>query len=136
MIKLLNANLYRLRKSKFFYFLIATFIVLFIFNTFKLYSSYSNIKGNDYTEKLVVSNIQYIGFFIALFITLFVGEDYAYGTIRNKIIVGNKRSSIYFSNLIITFVVCILLEFAYIIFSIIIGTHLFGKMSISTSDFR
>ena len=62
-----------------------------------------------------------IGFFISLFTTLFVGLDYANGTIRNKIVVGHSRIKIYLSNLIISITVGIIIELVYILFILVVG---------------
>jgi hypothetical protein len=38
-----------------------------------------------------------VGFILALFFSIIAGQEYQFGTIRNKIIIGKKRSHIYFS---------------------------------------
>lgn len=38
-----------------------------------------------------------VGFILALFFSIIAGQEYSFGTIRNKIIIGKKRSHIYFS---------------------------------------
>ena len=53
-------------------------------------------------DKMMLNYINIIGLFMAMFTSLFIGTEYDYGTIRNKIIVGHSRTSIYFSNLSMT----------------------------------
>lgn len=50
--------------------------------------------------------------FSAIFASLFLGTDYSNGTIRNKLIIGCKRTDIYFSNLITTAAGGLLIAFA------------------------
>ena len=98
MIKLLKAGFFRLKKDIIFY--------LFIFLTigiagFMLYRYYNNniIFKNTYLDEIVNEFIIYIGFFIAIFVSIFVGKEHSQGIIRNKIIVGHSRVSIFLSNL-------------------------------------
>lgn len=128
MYKLLNANFFRLKKSKVFWgVIIITVILACIF----LINSISNI---EYIDNLLFSNINIIGLFIATFTSLFIGKEYAYGTIRNKIIVGHSRISIYLSNLIISILVSIFIEFIYILIIAVIGIPIVGGLEMSLSQ--
>ena len=40
----------------------------------------------------------FIGIVMAVFCSLFIGTEYSEGTIRNKIIIGQKRGAVYLSN--------------------------------------
>lgn len=60
--------------------------------------------------------------FVIFFTSLFIGTDYNEGTIRNKVIVGKKRSYIYLSNLIVTFIVTTIYFLTYYL-SIRLGLH-------------
>ncbi len=44
--------------------------------------------------------IPFLSVVLAIFITLFIGKEYGFGTIRNKLSVGHTRINIYFSNFI------------------------------------
>ncbi len=44
-----------------------------------------------------------LGLFCAVFTSLFLGTEYSDGTLRNKIMVGHSRASIYLANLIVCF---------------------------------
>ena len=55
-----------------------------------------------------------IGLVIAVFVSLFFGTEYSDGTIRNKLITGRSRVSIYLANLITASVCSLLFEIAYL----------------------
>ena len=130
MIKLLKAGFFRLKKDVIFW--------LFIFLTigmagFTLFRYLSN--EGVYLDKIWNEFIMYIGLFIAIFVSIFVGKEYGQGIIRNKIIVGHSRISIFLSNLIISIVVSLLCELIYLIIVFLIGIPLFGQMQMSFSQF-
>ncbi|MCI8388920.1 MAG: ABC transporter permease subunit [Clostridiales bacterium] len=72
------------------------------------------------------------GLLIAAVASMFIGTDYSDGTLRNKLIVGHKRSDIYFSNLILTFAAGIIICAAYIVPVLAIGLIRIGGFSIET----
>ena len=130
MIKLLKVGFFRLKKDVIFW--------LFIFLTigmagFTLFRYLSN--EGVYLDKILNEFIMYIGLFIAIFVSIFVGKEYGQGIIRNKIIVGHSRISIFLSNLIISIVVSLLCELIYLIIVFLIGIPLFGQMQMSFSQF-
>lgn len=130
MIKLLKAGFFRLKKDVIFW--------LFIFLTigmagFTLFRYLSN--EGVYLDKILNEFIMYIGLFIAIFVSIFVGKEYGQGIIRNKIIVGHSRISIFLSNLIISIVVSLLCELIYLIIVFLIGIPLFWQMQMSFSQF-
>lgn len=116
MYKLLNQGFYRLRKNKIFWGLLVLTICIacFFLNNSKKDNS------NSYMDELIMQHIGIMGFFISVFTSLFVGLEYANGTIRNKIVVGHSRIKIYLSNLIISITVGIIIEIVYILFVAII----------------
>ena len=83
MNRLLKAGFFRLkRESVFWLFMFFSFIAA-IFSIFKKF---------DYPEELITYQtinefVMYIGFFIAVFISIFVGKEHSEEIIRNKIIV-------------------------------------------------
>lgn len=130
MNKLLTAGLWRLRKSKISITMIVLTIIaaiLFIMNSY-----INNFKYN--MDSIVFSFSNFIGFFIAMFTSLFAGIEYDYGTIRNKIIVGHSRSMIYLSTLILNIIVAVLLQLIYILVVVIIGIPLHGTFSLTVSQ--
>ena len=49
------------------------------------------------TPTYSILQVMPVGFILALFFSIIAGQEYSFGTIRNKIIIGKKRSHIYFS---------------------------------------
>ena len=130
MYKLLNAGFYRLIKNKVFWgILIITLGIAGVF----LYNQLDD--STNVIDNLLLDHIGIIGFFISIFTTLFVGLEYANGTIRNKIVVGHSRIKIYLSNLIISITVGIIIELSYMLVIAIIGIPVLGGLQIPLSQF-
>lgn len=73
-----------------------------------------------------------IGIIAAVFCSLFIGTEFSDGTIRNKVIIGRTRISIYWSNFITCSVVSIAMCVLYFIAYLCVGIPLLGffKMDI------
>lgn len=142
MYKLLNASFFRLKKNKIFYFIIVVSIVMALF---VLYSRYTDeLKDIQYgfpltdlktTDRLLIDNLVIIGFLMSLFTSLFVGTEYSDGVIRNKLIAGHSRISVYIANFIMSVVVGIIVEVIYLLIVSSIGIPMFGGIQIPISDF-
>lgn len=130
MIKLLKAGFFRLKKDVIFWLFIFLTIGIAGFTLFR----YLSIEGAP-LDKILNEFIMYIGLFIAIFVSIFVGKEYGQGIIRNKIIVGHSRISIFLSNLIISIVVSLLCDIIYLIIIFLIGIPLYGQMQMSFSQF-
>ncbi len=130
MSKLLNADFFRLRKNIIFW----LFIFLTIGASGIILLKYYFSENVVVLDKVINEFIVYIGLLIAIFISLFVGQEYSEGNIKNKIVVGHKRKSIYLSNLIVCVTASILCEIAYIITTSLIGTVLFGNFQMPLTD--
>lgn len=130
MIRLLKAGLFRLKKDILFW--------LFIFLTIGLavFTLVSYIPMEGVTLDNALNNfIAYIGLFIAIFVSIFVGKEYSQGIIRNKIIVGHSRASIFLTNLIISIIVSLLCEIIYLTIIFLFGRHLLGQLQMALSNF-
>ena len=82
MCKLLKAGFFRLKKD--------LMLWLFIFLTIgiSIYTlCYSTTLEGVRLDTLINEFIQYVGIFIAIFVSVFVGKEHSEGIIRNKIIV-------------------------------------------------
>ena len=69
------------------------------------------------------------GALLSAFIPLFLGADYSDGTIRNKLIAGHQRSSIYGSYLLTTLISSCILNVVILVVNIAISLLNGGKMS-------
>lgn len=127
MIKLLKSQFGRLWKNK--VFLISCIIMLIASVGLVLVHYIRNIM--DEAQWVLDDGFFIFGVLIfilsSVFTSLFVGTEYSDGTIRNKIIVGQNRRSIYLSNLIVCIVACMLMCVAYIIPQLCIGMPLLGS---------
>lgn len=101
MSNLLRADFIRLFKSRIF---MIGIIFMFLFSTFTVYSKWLDIQ--DFPEiysspdGILFSGTEFICIVIAIVVGIFIGTDYSDGTIRNKLVIGHSRASIYCSNLI------------------------------------
>ncbi len=119
MSKLLSANFYRLKRDKGFRVCTAVMLVL------QIIMLIDRVKFNNQnsSENLLTFNdfffeyLPLIGFLYAVFISLFLGREYSDSTIRNKLIVGHTRLSIYFSN----YIVCLFASLVIYIVMILAG---------------
>lgn len=134
MRKLLAADQSRLLKTKIFW-----FTALFAFG-FELYAvlqggkvdSISNL-GRD-LDYYYFQPMPFFGLVISVFIAMFLGTEYSDGTMRNKLIVGHKRSDIYLSNLFTCFVGVLLVILAWLLGGLA-GIPYFGLWSVGTAKF-
>lgn len=134
MSRLLSADFAKLQKNKFFWLCIIGMIGFGLFMKIMEYitmQQYSNEAPSLNSMLFVYSMV--IGFLTAAFVSLFVGTEYSDGTIRNKLIIGHSRVSIYFSNLITCSVACLLMCLAYLLPALAAGIPLCG---VETADFR
>jgi ABC-type transport system involved in multi-copper enzyme maturation permease subunit len=127
MNKLLSANFVRLWKNKVFWLEV---VVMFIWAALMLISAHRiALAEPEYSYVLEDYFFQYapvIGGFCAVFTSLFLGTDYSDGTIRNKIAVGHSRQAIYLSNVIVSTIAGIIMNAAWILAMLTIGTSFFG----------
>ena len=91
MTKLLSANFLRLKKNKVFWGGLILMAAWGIFVPVKLHMDAIEMNYADRVEDGFFACAMFIGIFIAVFCSLFLGTEYNDGTMRNKIIVGGKR---------------------------------------------
>lgn len=104
MRNLISANIRRLLKTSYFWiaviFMAGTALFAFIMH----YRDYKLDNGSPYFDSLLTIIAPIVFFAIAVFVSLFIGSEYSDGTMRNKIIAGHGRTSVYLS-LVITSIV-------------------------------
>lgn len=124
MRKLLSAGFARLWKNKYFWICV---LCMTAFAAVIVISSYISAEKYDsaaYLDGILLCYITFIGVVIAAFISLFIGTEYSDGTIRNKLIVGHRRSAIYISNFIISSVASIIISASFMLTITVIGLPL------------
>lgn len=122
MSKLLRADFYRMYCNKRIWLCVASMILAAIFFILMQYG------GMDYTvpfSRVIFLPMTFYGIVIAALVSLFVGEDFSDGVIRNKIVAGRKRSSIYLSNMICIWSACLMVYILTILTTVAIGISLF-----------
>lgn len=112
MTKLLQSNLLRLWKSKAFWVCAMLSLALTVLNSIELNPDNSWVYK---TGSTIVNNGSNLSIFLSIFSGLFLGTDYACGTIRNKLTVGHSRVAVYFSNLIVTIMGSLIITVIYTI---------------------
>lgn len=79
-------------------------------------------------DGFVFSGAIYIIFAAAAFVGAFVGTEYSDGTIRNKLMIGHKRTEIYLANFVVGVVADIIMLLAFILPTLGLGRILLGKL--------
>lgn len=122
MTKLLSADLSRLWKNKFFWAGLAVFLAVSVLNM---------LNASDYDEfdYYYFYMGPFLGIFFAPVMSLFLGTEYSDGALRNKLISGHTRASIYLANLI-TCMAAGLIFVAVWLLSGLIGIPVLGVWSI------
>ncbi len=126
MSKLLFANFMRLKKDKFFW---SGIIFMFAAGVFFPAMRYVDMKQTG-----TINNIDngffgcalFIGIIMAVFCSLFIGTEYSDGTIRNKIVIGHKRVSVYLANFITSAIVSIAMSIMFFLPYLCIGVPMLG----------
>ena len=137
MIKLLNANFFRLKKSITFWTLLLFMCLMGIL----FYINYNGINPSTCESCTNELGIVFFGYvplnwlILPIFISIFFGAEYSDGTLKNKIINGHKRSNIYISNFLTSTLISLIYSTAYIMFVIIIGLILEDDITISVGKF-
>lgn len=134
MSRLLSADFAKLKKNKFFWLCMAGMVVFALFMKIMDYVSMREYSGSVPSfESLLLIYALVIGFLMAAFVSFFVGTEYSDGTIRNKLIIGHTRVSIYLSNLITCFAAGVMMCLAYLIPALAVSALLCRSDS---TDFR
>lgn len=133
MSKLLYANFSRLKKDITFIIAMAMMILLGVIICISNYMDMVRYDDLVKFDSIFFGSIGYIGVLIAAFSSMFVGTEYSDGIIRNKIVIGHRRSDIYLSNFWVCTVAGLWSNLCYIIVVCVIGIPLFGFLETSFS---
>lgn len=132
MNRLLMANFARLWKSKIFFGLALFMIGYSIFFYRDVYITIY-VKHKAYTSWNlgIFGGLLPIGIVLAVFVSFYIGTEYAGGTIRNKIITGHSRLHIYMANLLVCYAAAVILMAVYCITSMAAGLILVGRQMVN-----
>lgn len=131
MIKLLKANLARLWKNKVFW---LEFLMLVVFCILQKIGMGQDTAEVHHLEEAFWIQAFVIGIFLSVFISLFVGAEYEYGTVRNKIISGHVRSDIYLANVLTCIAAGWIICLGCMIFSLLAGVLFLGFFHTNLSE--
>lgn len=124
MRKLLSAGFSRLWRDKTFW--LGT-LFMFGLGIFVIYTKYSDIiRYNEHAllDDALLAYIQFIGCCSAVFCSMFSGTEYSDGTVRNKLIVGHLRSTIYLSNWLTNIAATMIMAIAFLFSYCTLGSFL------------
>lgn len=115
MMRLIRADLFRLRKST------AFWILLCLCVAEGVVCALHNLSYHYFEDAGILS----IMFLMGAFLSLYIGREYSDGTIRSKIISGSTRRQIFLSRLCISFLVCSAMTLLFLIPVIVICAESF-----------
>lgn len=109
MIKLLRANFARLLKNKLFLLSLVAILVITLYYALNCGReaerwALMGYYGQDCLDLYYFNFFPFMGIFPAVIISFMLGTEYSCGTVRNKIIEGHTRKSVYAANLITSIV--------------------------------
>lgn len=110
MNKLLSSNLARLRKYWIFWLILAVVLIVSILTIQNYSLGAADIVKMGFIRTLddyFFSMAPYMGAVFGAFISLFLSAEFADGTVRNKLIIGHTRSSIYLANYLVCLGACL-----------------------------
>ena len=132
MTNLINANLYRLKKSKCFWILLSIMFLLGIYFYIN-YNGFHPERCVNCTNEL--GNVLFLflestWIILPIFTTTFMAPLIQKGIIKNMIVVGHKRSHIYLVNLVTNTFVSILFSLAFVLGAIFMGFLMVPEITI------
>lgn len=133
MNKLLSSHFSRLRKDKALGLCILLLVVAAVLVSFNNFRQMKVLDTAFSLDRLFFGFNSVIGIIVSSFCSLFIGTEYSDGTMRNKIVAGHSRVSIYLSNFIVSFLAALLACAAYLAVMLILGIPLFGFLQ---ADYR
>ncbi len=127
MRRLLSADTFRIFRSKWFWLCLGGMLAMSIAFVVMQYTAM------DYTvplSRVIFLPMSFYGMAVAALVSLFVGEDFSDGFIRNKIIAGRSRDNIFASNLIVSSLACTVIYLVITLFTTSVGC-LFFEIDVS-----
>lgn len=126
MTRLLSAGFVRLKKDKSFWTGMGFMALFGIFLAVNVWSDYHQYGLEPSFKRNLFSWAQFCGILTAAFSSLFLGTEYSDGTLRNKLIAGHRRTSVYLSSLVLSLTASLLMTLTFQLVLILAGTILLG----------
>ena len=126
MRKLLSANCSRLFRNKLFWLGTVAMLAFGIYLPVSHYASMQKYTFPMYIDMGFFASGVFLMVIMAVFGGLFLGTEYSDGTIRNKLIIGQKRPVIYFANLITLSIAGTIMNAVWIVTYLCVGLPLLG----------
>ena len=133
MRNLLSAGFVRLWRSKMLW---LSCLFLAAATVSPIWTRYSDGVRYDYHPSLdtvFMYYVLFIAFLIPIVCTLFIGTDFADGTIRCKVVCGHSKSSLYLSNLILCSAGSLIMCTAAVVPGLCVGLPLLGRFAMGTT---
>lgn len=125
MRNLLSANFLRLKKSRLFWGLLGVMFALGAAFTLQHLSHWLKWGARFYLTIDLLTYALLLGFGMAVFIPLFFGAEYSDGAIRNKLVAGHSRLSIYLAHLITGVAAALAAAGAYVLPVLAVGIFIY-----------
>ena len=122
MTRLLGADTVRMYHSKCFWMCLGGMLIMAV--------GFLIMQGTamDYTvplSRVIFLPMSFYGVAAAALISMFVGEDFSDGFIRNKLIAGRSRKAVFLSTLIVCWTSCVILYLSTTVFTYLAGRFFF-----------
>lgn len=124
--KLLSASMARTVKDKVFWVCVTALSVLVAYVCVQNYLYQMRYNTPYGLDMMLFGYNLFIPIQCAVFCSMFLGTEYADGTIRNKLVVGHTRRAVYLSNVVTAFVASVLMSLACFVVCLAMGVPLFG----------
>lgn len=130
MNNLLRANMARMIQDKVFRACVTGSVLYGIFICLSAWHETVKYGTLYHPEEFIFRIYLLSGFFVAVFCSLFVGTEYSEGTLRNKLVVGRTRVSIYLSDFLTVAVANLLICLAFMLVTLAFSIPVFGWFSV------
>lgn len=125
---LLAANMARLKKDHLFW---LSNLLMFAYGIYHVVSEYRlsiTLQSTLGLDDMICGHTFIIGIVTAIFVSFFLGTEYGDGTIRNKLVIGCSRRSVYFANLLVSIAAVLSMCIFYMSAVLIVGIPLLGGL--------
>lgn len=135
MTRLLNANFARLFRSKLFWICAASAVALGLIEVLPDATALVGTEYHLHPEKYLINPMNFLGWFgmlviTAIFVGIFVGAEHS-GVLRNKIIAGQRRVSVYMANLLTAISGVLIFQLLFVGTILLTGTIMGGEFILS-----